>query len=154
MLQMQNIIYTIGFYGNKINPLITLLAIYPNIQTSFLFIIGYFLNSILNKYLKGFFKEERPPNPILFYETEDKFYKNEEAYGFPSGHAQSVFYSFVFLCLTSFPKKNTLIILSLLITIFTIIQRYIFNRHTIKQLLGGACIGSMVALIIRFFTLQ
>ena len=99
--EITHILLSIGLYGNKISSLITVLALFPNYFYIITFIIGYFVNDFLNTKLKAFFKEDRPNNPITFYPGEDEEYKNEQKWGFPSGHAQVTAFAFTFLLLAT-----------------------------------------------------
>jgi membrane-associated phospholipid phosphatase len=130
----------IALYGDKMAAILTTIAIFQSPLFVCGFIAGWFLNRELNKVLKSFFKETRP-NDSKWKVNEDE---TPEKWGFPSGHAQTVFYSFVFLLLKC-PRKTPFLILSAAILILTLIQRYMYYYHTAPQLLGGGVIGASVA---------
>jgi membrane-associated phospholipid phosphatase len=90
------------------------------------------------------FREPRPDNPIEFSSLEQ--YKNEERYGMPSGHAQSVFYSIVYLY--SFYQSISVLLFTLFIGFTTLYQRWKYRRHTVNQLMVGSGVGSIFALAI------
>jgi membrane-associated phospholipid phosphatase len=87
------------------------------------------------------FREPRPENPIEFASFES--YKNEERFGMPSGHAQSVFFSIVYLY--SLHKSIYVLLSTLFVGFITLYQRWKYRRHTIQQLLAGSVVGSIFA---------
>jgi membrane-associated phospholipid phosphatase len=137
----------IGLYSPIILFFLTLFLI-RNI-TCFLnfFVLGFILNNILNILLKLFFKDPRPSENkrVIQIGIENGNYFNFENYGMPSGHAQNCGY---FLTYCAFVLQNFYInILYLIITIITILQRYINKKHTILQLIVGIIIGIIVGYI-------
>ena len=57
----------------------------------------------------------------------------------PSGHSQSLLFSTMFIYL-SLKNKNILYIY-LFISLLTMIQRVVYNHHTILQVIVGALVG-------------
>jgi len=105
------------------------------------FLISFFLNIGLNKVLKLIIREPRPSNYIFFHNYE--LYKNEEMFGMPSGHAQVVFFSTIYLFLV---KSNVyVLIISLFVCALTLYQRFKYRRHTVSQLFYGSITGSLFA---------
>jgi membrane-associated phospholipid phosphatase len=70
----------------------------------------------------------------------------------PSGHAQSVFFSTVFIYLALKDIKIT--VLYLIISLLTMYQRVLFNSHTVLQVLAGALVGILFAGFIYFMARQ
>jgi len=107
------------------------------------FIAGFFANKEISKTLKLYFKASRPKENEQAPEEN-----NPEKYGFPSGHAQVLFFAISFLLCSVFylePKRFKLFfILSSFFGIATCVQRWITHMHTIQQLLGGIFFGSLV----------
>jgi len=111
------------------------------------YIIGIFLNAILNVVLKGIIKEPRPSeDPKLFnialkHSIRFKFVNGypHDIFGMPSGHAQSVFFSTIFVYLAL--KNIKLSVFYLLISLLTMYQRVLFKAHTILQVFAGATVG-------------
>ena len=62
-----------------------------------------------------------------------------DIFGMPSGHSQSLLFSTVFIYL-SIKQKNILYIY-LIVSLLTMIQRVIYNYHTILQVFAGAIVG-------------
>lgn len=135
---MYNIFGHIGFMGPNILFIATITSLYyysSNYIIYYLFF--YFLNKILNTVLKNIFKEPRPKNQRHVYNFEKKI-KLGQQYGMPSGHAQSCFYSLI----TNYYFSNKIMTyISILISIITLIQRYVYKNHTIKQLISGSITG-------------
>ena len=100
-----------------------------------------FPNMFFNKLLKTIIREPRPSDQ-LFYADFEKL-NNEERFGMPSGHLQSIGYSFGFLY---FMKRPTpLLLTALFFGSITAFQRYKFHRHSIAQLTMGSLIGFSVS---------
>jgi membrane-associated phospholipid phosphatase len=108
----------------------------------------------MNMLLKQIFREPRPQNPMTFIDSNDMIGNNY--YGLPSGHAQSVFFSLTFFYKVIKPasNSNTIFILYIMscICILTLYQRWKYRRHTIKQLLFGAVVGTFFAWTLVFIT--
>jgi len=106
------------------------------------FVSGFILNNILNIILKLAIKEPRPSTDQKAIEVAvvngarigfDKF-------GMPSGHAQNCGYCLTFITMT---LNNPLItLLYSIISVISLFQRYLYNNHTILQLIVGFIIGS------------
>lgn len=111
------------------------------------FVIGFFLNNILNIILKLLIKHPRPDKDQKAIEigvthgariSFDKF-------GMPSGHAQNCGYCLFFILMTlNDPIIN---MIYLILSIICVFQRYIYNNHTILQLIIGFIIGSGFGII-------
>jgi membrane-associated phospholipid phosphatase len=127
----------IGFFG----PLILFFINTYNLWVQKLYLIGYFIflfvNSIVNKILKFVFKDPRPYGSINIISSEIHY--GADIYGMPSGHAQSVSFSIIYLYLVQ--KSNWLIVLNSIILLLTVIQRWNYRKHTIEQLLFGSIVG-------------
>lgn len=107
------------------------------------FIAGYIANNGLNAMLKLIIQEPRPSNDLRALEigiangeriSFDKF-------GMPSGHAQTCGFALVFMSLVFDSPKLTAFYL--IISFVTMAQRYIFNNHTILQLIVGFVTGGL-----------
>jgi membrane-associated phospholipid phosphatase len=103
------------------------------------FVFGNISNSLLNMVLKNIIREPRP-------------IEEEGDYGFPSGHAQSVFFSLVFLFLANGPP--VFIYMMGCISVLTLYQRWKYKKHSVKQLVAGSIIGSLYAVFIIYLTDQ
>jgi membrane-associated phospholipid phosphatase len=106
------------------------------------FVYGFILNNFLNIILKLAIKEPRPTNEQKAIEigvingariSFDKF-------GMPSGHAQNCGYCLAFI--TMVLNEPFITALYLLISIISLFQRYLYNNHTILQLIVGFIVGT------------
>lgn len=106
------------------------------------YVVGFGFNILINKFIKQIIKEPRPDGSrhIKFMEQ----FHGSEIYGMPSGHAQSVFYSAIFL----YDAHILMFYFSLFISLITLFQRYKFKRHTLTQLFVGSCLGALFAFVI------
>jgi len=113
------------------------------------YVYGIFLNSILNLVLKGIIKEPRPSeDPKLFnialkHSIRFKFINGypHDIFGMPSGHAQSAFFSTIFIYLALKDIKIT--IGYLFVALLTMYQRVLFKEHSILQVIAGAIVGML-----------
>lgn len=131
----------IGLYAPIILFIFTLFLL-RNMPTYLQFyIIGNILNNILNIILKLIIKEPRPNDEQKAIEIGvvngsrigfDKF-------GMPSGHSQNCGYNLAFISLT----LNDIFVTTLyiLISIVSLLQRYLYKNHSMLQLLVGLSIG-------------
>jgi len=162
---MLNIIYyiinLIGKYGPLILMVITLYLLRNRNNLFFYYVIGIFMNAVLNLILKGIILEPRPlQDPKLFnlaVKNGKRFiFKNgvipHDICGMPSGHAQSAFFSTTFIYLS---LKNTNIALSyLIISLVTMYQRVISNYHTPLQVIVGGIVGTLFACVMFYLAKQ
>ena len=131
----------IGLYAPLILFIISLLLL-RNLQRYLQFFVsGFILNNILNIILKLTIKEPRPTTDQKAIEigvvngariSFDKF-------GMPSGHAQNCGFCLAFITMAiNDPFVTALYLLTSVISLF---QRYLYNNHTILQLIIGFTIG-------------
>ena len=138
---------TIGFYGPLIAAICVIVALWKRPMYVVLYMIFFWLNQLLNSLLKLIFREERPSNPIPFSNLEQ--YKGAHYYGMPSGHAESVGFSFVFFGVLEGYRSWWLYIIGMIMTV-TCIQRWKYRRHTVEQLIAGLFFGGMFAWIVLY----
>lgn len=140
----------IGLYAPIILFFLTLILLRNQITYLQFFVAGFILNNVFNILLKLLFKQPRPSDDIKTLEIAinngsrigfDKF-------GMPSAHAQNCGFCLTFIFLTL--NNSFYTFLYHFITIVSLFQRYLFNNHTILQLLVGLIIGSLVGYSIYF----
>lgn len=142
-----NILDYIGFFGPIILFISTIILLIKKSTLLYIYIIGMFLNSILNYVLKGAIREPRPSEDIHIFNMElnssNMTGKRQgfDRFGMPSGHSQSVFFSLMFIYLTF--KNANITIFYLVISLLTIYQRVKFKNHTISQVVAGLFVGSL-----------
>jgi membrane-associated phospholipid phosphatase len=62
-----------------------------------------------------------------------------QEYGMPSGHAQSVFFSLIFIHYAL--KNDWLTFFYFCIAIITAVQRIIYKNHSLEQVIAGGIVG-------------
>ena len=103
-----------------------------------IFIFGFILNILLNKFLKQIINDKRPKNDISN--------KNR----MPSGHAQTTFYIIVFLSILLFKNKisgyeiKIWLIITILLGGLTVYNCIVHKYHTVDQIVIGILLGSGV----------
>lgn len=141
-MQIRLFIDYIGYYAPIILFFLSLLLLRNMKRYLQFFVSGFILNNILNIVLKLFIKESRPSNDqkIIEIAINNGARIGFDKFGMPSGHAQNCGYCLIFI-MTSI---NNLFITTLYmaITLISLSQRYLYNNHTILQLLIGLLIGS------------
>lgn len=144
MLYLSKMGNYIGLYAPFILFFLSVLFLRNMKIFSQFFIFGFVLNNILNILLKLFIKEPRPTNDQKAIEigvvngariSFDKF-------GMPSGHAQNCGFCVSFITLVL--NNPSITCLYLIITLISLLQRYLHNNHTILQLFIGISVGILV----------
>ena len=142
--------YNIGSFGPIILYILTCYFLWEKKTLYFYYNIGFLINSILNIVLKGIFQQPRPSVDTKQFNlaiTNGKRFIFKDGvpfdlFGMPSGHAESVLFSTVFMY---FSMKNIRVLyIYVLISLITICQRVVYNFHTTFQVLVGGIIGSLI----------
>jgi len=136
-----------GTFGPIILIFLSMYLLWNKHTLFFYYTIGIFIDAILNLILKGILKQPRPsedPKTFDFAINQGKRFLFKDGipydiFGMPSGHSQSVLFSTMFIYL-SLKNKNILYIY-LFISLLTMIQRVVYNHHTILQVIVGALVG-------------
>ncbi len=133
VIKYNSILKHIGNWGPFLLFIISFFLLYKTPFFLYLYIIGFILNSLINVFLKNIIRQPRPNI-------------KRASFGMPSGHAQSVFFSTMFILLT---LKIPLYITSiyLLISFNTGYQSVKYNYHTISQVIIGCLIGISLSYI-------
>ena len=150
----------IGTYGPIILFLISVFLLWNKSNYLTYYIYGYILNLLLTLFLKGVFKQPRPSEDQKLFKLAIKESKSiyfidgypHDVFGMPSGHAQSAFFSTVFIYLAL--KDIKISILYLIISLLTMYQRVLFNSHTVLQVLAGALVGILFGGFIHLMARQ
>jgi membrane-associated phospholipid phosphatase len=145
----------LGNYGPLILILLSWYLLWDNKTLLFYYTFGIFINSILNVLLKGLIQEPRP----IFDERKIKlaitpyakqyFFQNGIPYhvfGMPSGHAQTSFFTTIFIYLAF--KQSNLFLVYLLFSLFICYQRIYMEFHSIKQIMVGSIVGSTMGYLV------
>lgn len=155
-----NIYYTIGTFGPLILIFLSIFLLWNNDNLFFYYIIGVFLNAILNLILKGLLQQPRPSEDIkqfnLALSNGKRFiFKNgipHDIFGMPSGHSQSALFSTVFIYLAL--RKNNILYIYLISSLITMSQRVIYNYHTILQVFIGGAVGAVFSYFVYQMAIQ
>jgi membrane-associated phospholipid phosphatase len=91
------------------------------------------LNTIINIVLKKMICQERPLRT-----TEDK--TSYDYYGMPSGHSQTVMYSFAYIVFLA--NQNALVYIAFFfLSLVVMYQRHKSQKHSISQIIVGGALG-------------
>jgi len=140
-MELYKLIDYVGLYAPIILFILSLFLLRNMATYLYFFVSGFILNNILNIILKLAIKEPRPLKDQKAIEIGvingarigfDKF-------GMPSGHAQNCGYCILFITMTL--NNPFVTALYLLISVISLFQRYLYNNHTILQLIVGFIIG-------------
>jgi membrane-associated phospholipid phosphatase len=115
------------------------------------YLVGTVLNNILNILLKLAIKEPRPSKDQKFIEigVTNGAIISFDKFGMPSGHAQNCSFSLAFI---TFVFNNPFITtIYLIISLISIMQRYMYNNHTVLQLIIGFIIGLIAGYLTYLF---
>lgn len=153
-----NIINNVGKFGPVLLFMPSVFLLWNKKILLNYYVLGYFSNIVFNMILKGIFKEPRPfENPKLFQlalkkrmEDGNMSLIDMNIFGMPSGHAQMVFYSTMYI---HFALKNFYITTCyFIISFITMYQRVNTNMHTILQVIAGAIVGIFFSYGVFYFS--
>ena len=155
---MYSIFYNMGAYGPFILNIITWSLLWNNHTLFFYYTLGIIMDVLLNIVLKGFIQEPRPifdskKVSLAINHSKHFFYQNGipfAMFGMPSGHAQGVFFStiFVYLALKNSDRRRKILFIYLIIIALTCYHRIHSMYHSISQVIVGALVGSLFAYFI------
>jgi len=148
MITIITFIDYIGYYGPVILFALTFYCLLNRTPYLIAFTFGSILNTYANEVLKQIFREPRPPNQLVFIDSNHL--TGAHHYGLPSGHAQTTAFSLAFLALSQGPPAFLYFMTG--IFAITLYQRWKYNRHNIKQLAFGVMVGAFMAWLIHFMT--
>lgn len=152
-----NIFKLLGNQGPTILFFESLYLLYEKSNYIMYYVGGYIINFILNILLKFIIQEPRPfinTKLIKLSKKKSTFFVNKDGslysiYGMPSGHAQAVMFSLVFIYFVLINDKNQKYYLTsyVIISLLTFYERVKTNVHTKKQVFVGAICGVIIAYI-------
>jgi membrane-associated phospholipid phosphatase len=131
----------IGLFAPIILFFLSLFLLRNNKKYLYFFFYGFILNNILNIILKVAIKEPRPTTErkVIEIGIANEARISFDKFGMPSGHAQNCAYCLVFI--TMVLNDPFITAFYIVITFNTLFQRYLYNNHTILQLVIGSFIG-------------
>lgn len=138
----------IGYFSGNIFfvMIVSYLLYYKYFMWTYIYVLFYIINYYLIMFLQKNIKDPRPNDGKEFMKDE---FKNYEAYGMPSGHTQTAFFSLVFFYMVT--HSIPWLIIMLFIAACTIIQRLIYRKHYITQIILGGIIGSILGYSTFFY---
>jgi membrane-associated phospholipid phosphatase len=138
----------IGLFAPIILLFVSLFLLRNKKKYLYFFFYGFILNNILNIILKVAIKEPRPTDEqkVIEIGIANGARISFDKFGMPSGHAQNCAYCLAFITMVLYDPLITAIYIVL--TFNTLFQRYLYNNHTILQLV----IGSFIGLLFGFIT--
>jgi membrane-associated phospholipid phosphatase len=147
----------IGGNGPIILMFSNIFLMYEKTHFQFYYVLFYFINIILNTILKQLFRQPRPSIDektfLAVLKKNERFVRRDghpyDIFGMPSGHTQSVIYSTLFNY--SVFQNVKILFLFLIISLITMIQRVVYNHHTVLQILIGGCFCVVVTYIAIYF---
>jgi membrane-associated phospholipid phosphatase len=147
---LSNIFYKCGEFGPFILFIISCFLLRNKETLLYYYNIGFFLDNIINIVLKGIFQQPRPSQDIkqfnLAINNGKRFIFKDgvpfDIYGMPSGHAQSSFYSTIFIYLSF--KNNNILFMYIVVCIIILSQRVVYKFHSILQVIIGSIIGLLL----------
>lgn len=139
------IIDLIGYFGPQTLFGSSIYLLYNKSNYLFFYIIGFIINIIVNFILKEIVKQPRPKGDYNIFNPSESHKSRflSGIYGMPSGHAQHVLYSTIFIYLVF--KNTNLTLVYALISLLTLYERVKYKNHTIIQVIVGAVVGALIA---------
>ena len=143
MLTLENIIYQIGSKSHFILFVTSILILHFKTKFLTIFLIGSFVNALINYLLKGLIGQPRPGDETVELEkTYGKIF-DFNRFGMPSGHTQVAFFSMVFVYLAT--QDIRVLAAYFLVSMMVIFQRVNYGHHYLTQTLVGAIVGGILA---------
>jgi membrane-associated phospholipid phosphatase len=160
MEMISNLFNEFGTFGPMILIFLSINLLWNKQNLFFYYIVGVFIDNILNLILKGLIQQPRPSIEQKSFDLVFKYGKHIlfkdgipfNIYGMPSGHSQSVFFSTAFIYLSL--KKNNITYAYLGISLLTMIQRVVYNHHTVPHVIVGALVGSAVGYLFYYLSTE
>lgn len=140
----------LGYFGPYILNVLSLILLltYTRYNEFIFYVLGMFVNSIINFIIKVIVKNPRPKEDKGLFDSGKNINKSRasfDKYGFPSGHSQSCAYSLSFMFMIL--KNVYLVYFYIFIMLFTSYQRVENKNHTVIQIIGGMGFGLLVGYI-------
>jgi len=136
--QFKDFFWGIGFFGWQLAVVYCTYALYYiHLSYSVIFFITFIFFGLFNKILKQIYYSPRPKKCMKFLDSEPCL-KGKN--GMPSGHAQIT----AFALTVAYLFTHQYLYQSIFIFFVTILQRFVYNNHTLLQL----CVGSILGITI------
>lgn len=147
--ELKDFLWGIGFFGWQIAFVYGLYVSFQyKISYGFLFFVLFLISGFINeKILKNLIFDLRPSNSTPFLHSE-VFRKRTN--GMPSGHAQQTAFALTY----SYLLTRKYLYESIALFIITFVQRYLFNNHTIPQLIAGGIFGVFLGILFFYIIIR
>ena len=155
---MNLLLIELGNYGPIIMIIISWVLLWDKKILCFYYTFCVFINAILNIILKGLIQEPRPSfdsekvKLATNYYAKKYFFQNGipfNMFGMPSGHAQTSFFTTIFMYLAL--KQKNIFYIFLVFSLFICYQRVYCEFHSIKQVIVGSIVGSIFGYLVYQF---
>jgi membrane-associated phospholipid phosphatase len=153
---MNSIFDKLGFYGPLIMVGLNIYVIGTRLFHVLLFITYIAITILLNKQLKLWIMQPRPPDHASILDVQGEWgwgnleYTGAEKYGMPSGHSMLMFFSLMYLWWNT--QNVGYMIGGGFLTFLTLYQRWKYKKHTVSQLFVGAILGIILSGIAHIAT--
>jgi membrane-associated phospholipid phosphatase len=156
--QLYYVVNQLGRYGREIVFALASLSLYKTGQNAALgyYLIGAAITMVLNIALKIIIKQPRPkhdkPDFNFVIENSESERKRYDKYGMPSGHAQIMCYTLVFVAYALWGRRYYWLIMATLslLTINTLMKRVLDNNHSVSQIAAGSMVGSLIGVTMYY----
>ena len=138
-----DIIYYLGSNGPLILIVVTVGILYTKSNYLIVFLIGSVVNVLINYVLKGAIAQPRPNDHTTELERKYRKILNYDRYGMPSGHAQMVLFSTIFVYLATHDVR--VFVCYFIMSLLTVYQRIHFEYHYLSQTIVGGILGGLIA---------
>lgn len=148
---------TVGSHAPLILLIKNSILLYHKPVYLIVYILGAFIDIIINVFLKGLIQQPRPNIDLKLFNSTNTYFRRFimkdglpfDLYGMPSGHAQNAFYLTTYAMLVLKDKRN--LYFDLFICLITIYQRIHWNYHTFFQTFIGTFVGIFTGYIFYNF---
>lgn len=142
--QIKLIIATIGYLGSQILAIISIYLLIGKPIYLITFVVGLFLNSSINFFIKWVRKFPRPKGDYTLAGKSNTGTRiGSDKYGFPSGHAQHVAFATTYMYYVL--ENINISMVFLILSINTLFQRVIYKNNFLYQVVGGSILGFIFA---------
>lgn len=154
---MMDLFNQFGGYGPNMLILLSMYLLWDKNNMFFFYILGLFIDFVLNLFLKGIIQQPRPcfdTREVQLALKNNKRYVYRsgipyDLFGMPSGHSSGVIFSTIFVFLVL--RKTNWLYVYLIISCIVMAQRVIYKHHTISQVICGVFVGALLAYVVYSF---
>lgn len=142
MITFEEVLYQIGANGPLFMVAFSLLLLKSYPKYFVLFLLGSFMNAIVNYLLKGLIAQPRPDDDKVELEKAYRKILDFNRFGMPSGHTQIAFFTTVFVYLAT--QDIRVLVGFFILSLIVVFQRVHYKHHFLSQTMVGALVGSLL----------